>query len=104
MPSSDQQHQILTLHNRMLMSPEEFSYKWNVSYETLAELCCLSKTTTYHWLGGQASRCQSGQPYRRILAVSDFLIVYADQIYPLLEEWNRQEMIFAEAVTYQKTY
>lgn len=34
MPSSDQQHQILTLHNRMLMSPEEFSYKWNVSLET----------------------------------------------------------------------
>jgi len=90
MPPSEHYRQILTLHNQMLMSPEEFSYKWNVSYETLAELCCLSKTTTYHWLGGRASRRHAGQPYQRILAVSDFLLVYAKQIYPLLDEWNRQ--------------
>jgi hypothetical protein len=76
---------LLKLHNQMLMSPQEFSYRWEVDYEELAEICCISKSTTYHWLGGQKSRREVGLPYQRIMAVADFLLSNAEFICPLLE-------------------
>lgn len=87
MTDSNPQQQVLQLHSQMFMSPEEFSYKWDVDYETLAEICCLSKSTTYHWLGGQASRRAAGMPYQRILAVADYLLTHAEQMLPLLRSW-----------------
>lgn len=84
------QRQVLALHNQMQMTPQEFSYRWGVDSETLAQMCCLSKSTTYHWLGGQASRRTAGQSYQRILAVADFMLSHAEQIQPLLESWQRQ--------------
>ena len=89
MVNSDSQRQVLLLHNQMFMSPEEFSYKWNADYEMLAALCCVSKATAYHWLGGQASRRVAGQPYQRILAVVDYLLTYAEQTLPLLNTWSQ---------------
>jgi transposase len=84
-----QKHQrVLQLHNQMFMSPQEFSFRWGIEYEELAEICCVSKSTTYHWLGGQASRREAGEPYQRIMAVADFLLSHAEQIHPLLERWH----------------
>ncbi len=80
-------HRLLELHNQMSMSPQEFSYRWEVDYEELAELCCISKSTTYHWLGGQKSRREAGLPYQRIMAVADFLLANGETVYPLLERW-----------------
>jgi hypothetical protein len=84
----DIQQRVLELHNQMLLSPQAFSYRWNIDYETLAQICCLSKSTTYHWLGGQASRRPAGLPYQRIMAVTDLLLENAEQLYPLLERWQ----------------
>lgn len=72
------------------ISPEDFSYRWGVGYEDLAEICCLSKSTTYHWFGGRASRRRAGRPYQRILAMADFLLTNAEQVYPLLERWQQR--------------
>ncbi len=80
--------QVLQLHNQMFISPQDFSYRWGIEYEELAEICCVSKSTTYHWLGGQASRREAGKPYQRIMAVADFLLSNAEQIHPLLERWS----------------
>lgn len=85
----NQKHQrVLQLHNQMFISPQEFSFRWGIEYEELAEICCVSKSTTYHWLGGQASRREAGEPYQRIMAVADFLLSQAEQIHPLLERWH----------------
>lgn len=84
------ENQLLQVHNQMFMSPEDFSYRWGVGYEDLAEICCLSKSTTYHWFGGIASRRTAGRPYQRILAMADFLLTNAEQVYPLLERWQQR--------------
>lgn len=82
--------QLLQLHKQMFMSPQDFSYRWGVGYEALAEICCLSKSTTYHWLGGRASRRRASRSSQRILAVADFLLASSEQVYPLLERWHQQ--------------
>lgn len=84
------ENQILKLHNEMFMSPQNFSYRWGVGYEDLAKICCLSKSSTYHWFGGRTSRRRSGKAYQRILAVTDFLLANAEQVYPLLERWHQR--------------
>lgn len=91
MIESDAQRRVLELHNQMLLSPQEFSYRWGIDYEALAAICCLSKSTTYHWLGGQASRRSAGLPYQRIMAVADFLLENAEQVSPLLEHWQTRD-------------
>ena len=85
------QLQLLQLHNQMFISPEDFSYRWDVGYETLGEICCLSKSTTYHWLGGRASRRMPSRSSQRILAVADLLLANAEQVYPLLERWRSDQ-------------
>jgi hypothetical protein len=62
MTEQQRQQQVLQLHNQMFLSPQDFSYRWGIEYEELAEICCVSKSTTYHWLGGQASRREAGYP------------------------------------------
>lgn len=88
MSQPQKRQQVLQLHNQMFISPQDFSYRWGIEYEELAEICCVSKSTTYHWLGGQASRREAGEPYQRIMAVADFLLSNAEQIHPLLERWS----------------
>lgn len=87
---SEIEKQVLQLHNQMFMFPQDFSYPWGMGYEALAEICCLSKSTTYHWLGGRGSRRQASRASQRILAVIDFLLANAEQVYPLLERWHQQ--------------
>ncbi len=82
---------VLQLHNQMFMSPQDFSFRWNVGYEELAEICGISKSTTYHWLGGQASRREAGLPYQRIMAMADFLLTNAERVQPLLERWHMRQ-------------
>lgn len=82
---------VLQLHNQMYMTPQDFSFRWNIGYEELAEICCISKSTTYHWLGGQASRREAGEPYQRIMAVADFLLANAERVQPLLERWHTRQ-------------
>ena len=84
---SEIENQVLQLHNQMFISPQDFSYRWEVGYEALAEICCISKSSTYHWFGGRVSRRQAGKAYQRILAVADFLLTNAEQVHPLLERW-----------------
>jgi hypothetical protein len=93
MSSEQTRQQVRELHNLMLMSPQDFSFRWGIGYEELADICAISKSTTYHWLGGQASRRQAGLPYQRIMAVADLLLENAEQVYPMLERWQtrRQE-------------
>ena len=91
MTQSESQRQVLERHNQMFLSPEDFAYRWNIDYETLAEICCLSKATTYHWLGGQASRRVAGLPYQRIMAIADLLLENAEEITPLLERWQTRK-------------
>jgi len=93
MTEQQRPQQVLQLHNQMFLSPQDFSYRWGIEYEELAEICCVSKSTTYHWLGGQASRRSAGEPYQRIMAVADMLLENAEQVYPMLERWQtrRQE-------------
>jgi hypothetical protein len=62
MSSEQARQQVLELHNQMFISPQDFSYRWGLGYEQLAHICCLSKSTTYHWLGGQASRREAVYP------------------------------------------
>lgn len=88
---SEIENQVLKLHNQMLISPQDFSYRWGIGYEALAEICCVSKSTTYHWLGGKASRRRAGNAYQRILAVTDFLLTNAEQVHPLLERWQQRQ-------------
>lgn len=88
MNESDPQRRVIELHNQMFLCPQVFSYRWNIDYETLAQMCGLSKSTTYHWLAGQASRRTAGLPYQRIMAVADLLLENAEQVYPLLERWQ----------------
>ena len=83
--------QLLEIHNQMFMSPQDFSYHWGLGYEELAKICAISKSTAYHWLGGQASRREAGLPYQRIMAVADFLFANAEVINPLLEEWHNSQ-------------
>jgi hypothetical protein len=85
------QRRILELHNQMALSPQAFCYRWGIDAATLAQLCCVSQSTTYHWLAGQASRRVAGASYQRILAVADFLLTHAEQMQPLLDTWHRQQ-------------
>ncbi len=91
MTEQQRQQQVLQLHNQMFLSPQDFSYRWGIEYEELAEICCVSKSTTYHWLGGQASRREAGEPYQRIMAVADMLLENAEQIHPMLERWHSKK-------------
>jgi len=91
MTEADKSQQVLQLHNQMFLSPQEFAYHWGVGALELAQICCVSQSTTNHWLGGQSSRRQAGQPYQRILAVADFLLENAAQVQPLLEQWYRSQ-------------
>ncbi len=80
--------QILELINQMLLSPSEFCYRWDLDYEALANICGLSKSTTYHWLGGQDSRRIAGKPYQRLIAIVDLLLENAtDSQVLLLRYW-----------------
>lgn len=89
--SKQKRQQVLELLQQMLMSPQDFSYRWDIGYEELAAICGISKSTTYHWLAGQASRRTAGRPYLRILAMTDFLLSNAERIHPLLERWHIEE-------------
>ncbi|WP_445636788.1 helix-turn-helix domain-containing protein [Nostoc sp. DSM 114161] len=91
MPEAQIPEQLLELHNQMFMSPQDFSYRWGLGYEELAKICAISKSTAYHWLGGQASRREAGLPYQRIMAVADFLFANAEVINPLLEQWHNSQ-------------
>lgn len=91
MSSQQTRQQVLELHNQMFISPQDFSYRWGLGYEQLAHICCLSKSTTYHWLGGQASRREAGLPYQRIMAMADFLLTNAERVQPLLERWHTKQ-------------
>lgn len=88
MSEPETRQRVLELHNQMFLSPQEFSYRWGLGYEQLAEICCISKSTTYHWLGGQASRREAGEPYQRIMAVADMLLENAEEVCPMLEQWD----------------
>ena len=72
----------------MQLSPQAFSHRWDAGTEDIAHICCVSKSTVYHWLGGQASRRIAGCPHQRILAMADFLLSNADAIAPLLNQWQ----------------
>ncbi|MBD2538645.1 helix-turn-helix domain-containing protein [Coleofasciculus sp. FACHB-SPT36] len=91
MSSQPTRQQVLELHNQMFISPEDFSFRWGIGYEELAEICAISKSTTYHWLGGQASRREAGLPYQRIMAMADFLLTNAERVQPLLERWHTKQ-------------
>lgn len=91
MSEAEKSQELLELHNQMFMSPQDFSYRWGLGYEELAKICAISKSTTYHWLGGQASRRAAGLPYQRIMAVADFLLANAEVIQPLLERWHHSQ-------------
>ncbi|MBW4544076.1 MAG: helix-turn-helix domain-containing protein [Symplocastrum torsivum CPER-KK1] len=91
MSQAKRRQRVLQLHNQMFMSPQDFSFRWNVGYEELAEICGISKSTTYHWLGGQASRREAGLPYQRIMAMADFLLTNAERVQPLLERWHMRQ-------------
>lgn len=88
MSSEQTRQQVLELHNQMFMSPQDFSFRWAIGYEELADICAISKSTTYHWLGGQASRREAGLPYQRIMAMADFLLTNPERVQPLLERWH----------------
>ena len=62
-----------------------------IGYEELAGICGISKSTTYHWLGGQTSRREAGLPYQRIMAVADMLLENAERVQPLLERWHTRQ-------------
>jgi hypothetical protein len=65
---------------------------WSLfEYEELAGICGISKSTTYHWLGGQTSRREAGEPYQRIMAVADFLLTNAERVQLLLERWHTMQ-------------
>lgn len=79
--------QILSLLERLNFSPAYFCFRWNLTYEQLAELCGVSKSTTYHWLGGQSSRREAGKPYRRLMSMADILLTNAPTTEPLIRQW-----------------
>jgi hypothetical protein len=93
MSEQEARQQVLQLHNQMFMSPQVFSHRWGFGSLELAQICCVSQSTTNHWLGGRTSRREAGLPYQRIMAVADFLLENASQVHPLLEQWhsNRQQ-------------
>lgn len=93
-PQAQKRQQLLELHNQMFISPSEFSFRWGLGYQELAQICQISKSTTYHWLAGQASRRETGKPYQRIMAVTDMLLENSDLVYPLIEQWHatRQQL------------
>ena len=79
--------QVLQLQKLMVMSPQDFSYRWGLNSEQLANICGISKPTTYHWLCGQKSRREAAKPCQRIMAITDFLLENSEIIYPLIEQW-----------------
>jgi len=73
----------------MFMSPK--TSVTGAGSEALAEICCLSKSTTYHWFGVRTShKWEPVRPYQKILAIADFLLANADKFIPLLERWQQQ--------------
>ncbi|WP_068818839.1 hypothetical protein [Phormidesmis priestleyi] len=82
---------VLELHNRMLLSPETFSFRWGMDAAAIAAICGVSRSSASHWLVGRTSRRIPGIAYQRILAVADFLLTNADRMQPLLEQWQRSE-------------
>ncbi len=88
---TEEQQRVLELMTQMQMSPQIFSYRWNVGYETLAELCGTSRSNAYHWLGGQASRRIASRSHQRILALTDFMLSSSNQIQAPLEQWQHQQ-------------
>lgn len=91
MSEAEKRQQVLELLQQMFVSPSDFCYRWGLGYEELAKICCVSKSTTYHWLAGLASRRVAGRSYQRILAVTDFLLSNAERVHPLLERWQQRE-------------
>lgn len=93
MPYDDEARQEVLHHHipRMYLTPQAFSARWDVNYEELAQLCCVSKSTTYHWLGGQTSRRVAGLPYQRILALTDFLLTYPMLVLTFIRAWESYE-------------
>lgn len=89
-PSSSRHQQVLSLLNQMLLSPSEFCFRWGLEYDELADICGVSKSTTYHWLGGQSSRREAGESYQRLIAIADVILENASRLEPLLHRWLNQ--------------
>ncbi len=91
-PSASRRQEVLTLLSQMLISPSEFCFRWGLGYEELADLCGVSKSTTYHWLGGQSSRREAGEAYQRLMALADVILENAGRLEPILHRWlNRRQ-------------
>ena len=58
---------------------------------SLAKLCGVSVSTTYHWFGGVSSRREAGLSYQRLLAIADIMLENADEMEPLIQEWYEQQ-------------
>jgi hypothetical protein len=79
--------QVLQLQKIMVMSPQDFSYRWGLNSEELANICGISKPTTYHWLCGQKSHRTPTKACQRIMAMTDFMLENSEIIYPLIQQW-----------------
>ncbi len=94
MDSSDsvRRTRVLALLNQMLLSPSEFCFRWGFDCGELANICQVSRSTTYHWLGGQASRREAGKSYQRLMALADVILENTSRLEPLLQSWlNRRQ-------------
>jgi hypothetical protein len=91
MDSSDSvRPRVVGLLNQMFLSPAEFCFRWGLDYGELAAICQVSRSTAYHWLGGQTSRREAGESYQRLMAIADFILENASRLEPLLENWLKR--------------
>jgi hypothetical protein len=74
----------------MALPPAEFYFRWKLNATELARICGVSQSTSYHWLGGQTSHREAGEPYQRLLAMMDLALEHADDVAPLLRHWLQQ--------------
>lgn len=87
MASREKRDLIIKLQSKMLLTPQEFAFRWDLSASELAQICSVSQSTADHWLGGKSSRRVASKPHQKILGMTDFMLSNAPRITLLLERW-----------------
>jgi hypothetical protein len=65
---------------RLAMSPQEFYAKWDVTYETIAEICTRSDSTVRRWFKQGKNHRHPAPADLHHLALMDFLLEYFEEI------------------------
>ena len=96
LPVSEQQMQLIRsfIHSKILMTPQEFLSKWDVTQEFIAEICQCDLRTVKRWLKGNFGKAASHRSHQLKLGIVNLILSYFERLPDFLKSvlcpgWKR---------------